>query len=144
MTAFLLDVNVLIALMDPMHDHHDTAHNWFATTGHSHWATCPMTENAILRIMGSTGYPNSPGSPAMVARMLTDLIALPGHLFWADDVSLLNSSLVDLGRLLHSRQVTDSYLLALAHAHGGKLATLDRRLIADAVRQGASTLHLIA
>jgi uncharacterized protein len=143
MTAFLPDVNVLIALMDPIHIHHDTAHHWFAAAGHRQWATCPMTENAVLRIMGSADYPNSLGSPAMVARLLVNLIALPGHIFWADDVSLLNSSLVDLDRLLHSRQVTDSYLLALASARGGRLATLDRRLITDAVADGPQALCLI-
>jgi hypothetical protein len=40
-------------------------------------------------------------------------------------------------------QVTDSYLLALAAAHGGQLATFDRRLIPDAVHNGAQSLHLI-
>jgi predicted nucleic acid-binding protein len=39
--------------------------------------------------------------------------------------------------------VTDSYLLALACAHGGKLATFDRRLVVDAVRGEAKGLHLI-
>jgi uncharacterized protein len=39
--------------------------------------------------------------------------------------------------------VTDSYLLALAQANGGKLATLDRRLITNTVHRGAESLHLI-
>ncbi|PJN94116.1 VapC toxin family PIN domain ribonuclease, partial [Amaricoccus sp. HAR-UPW-R2A-40] len=61
---FLLDVNVLIALTDPAHVAHDDAHVWFAETGRHAWATCPITENGVLRILGNPKYPNSPGSPA--------------------------------------------------------------------------------
>lgn len=48
MTDFLLDVNVLIALSDPMHIHHESAHHWFAKDGRKAWATCPLTENAFV------------------------------------------------------------------------------------------------
>jgi predicted nucleic acid-binding protein len=63
--------------------------------------------------------------------------------FWPDDVSLLDAACFDHNRLLDARQVTDSYLLGLAVAHGGRLATFDRRLVADAVRDGRAALHLI-
>lgn len=45
MTTFLLDVNVLIALVDLAHVQHDAAHDWFGQLGHLAWATCPLTEN---------------------------------------------------------------------------------------------------
>jgi toxin-antitoxin system PIN domain toxin len=141
--AFLLDANVLIALIDPAHVQHDTAHEWFAAQGRQAWATCPLTENAVLRIVGHARYPNSPGTPAAVAPLMASLCALPGHVFWPDDISLLDAEKLDPARLLSASQVTDSYLLALACAHGGKLATFDRRLIADAVVNGAQGLHLI-
>jgi uncharacterized protein len=38
--TFLLDVNVLIALIDPNHVGHDTAHEWFREMGAVSWATC--------------------------------------------------------------------------------------------------------
>jgi len=44
-TRFLLDINVLIALIDPAHIQHDRAHEWFETKGKKTWATCPLTEN---------------------------------------------------------------------------------------------------
>jgi toxin-antitoxin system PIN domain toxin len=140
---YLLDVNVLIALIDPAHVQHDRAHDWFAATGRQAWATSPHTQNGVLRIVGSARYPNSPGNPAAVAPVLSALLALDGHEFWPDSVSLLDPALADSARLLDSTQVTDSYLLALASAHGGQFATFDRRLVADAVRNGASALHLI-
>ena len=144
MTCYLLDVNVLIALIDPAHLQHDRAHDWFAATGNKAWATCPLTENGVLRVVGHPRYPNSPGTPAAVAELMTVLRNLGGHEFWPDDVTLLDSQRVDSARLLDSGQVTDSYMLALARAHGGQLATFDRRLVADAVIDGARALHRIA
>ena len=143
MTAYLLDVNVLIALVDPAHVQHDGAHDWFAQHGSKSWATCPLTENGLLRIMGHARYPNSPGTPAAVAGILTKLRALPGHVFWSDDISLMNAKLVNTARLANSAQVTDTYLLALAHAHNGKLATFDRKLVVRVVHGGAQAIHLI-
>ena len=143
MTRFLLDINVLIALIDPAHVQHDRAHEWFAATGRKAWATCPLTENGVLRIVGHARYPNSPGTPAAVAKLLTTLCILRGHEFWSDDITLLDAKRVDGSRLLDSAQVTDSYLLALARAHGGQLATFDQRLVTDAVVNGAKALHLI-
>lgn len=144
MTRFLLDVNVLIALIDPAHVQHDRAHEWFAATGKNSWATCPLTENGVLRIVGSARYPSSPGTPAAVAELFAVLRGLGGHEFWADDVSLFDDQLVDTARLLESSQITDTYLLALASRHGGMLATFDRRLVTAAVADGERALHVIA
>jgi toxin-antitoxin system PIN domain toxin len=141
--TFLLDVNVLVALIDPAHVQHDAAHDWFAKHGRKAWATCPLTENGVMRIVGHARYPNSPGTPAAVAQVMLGLCALPGHMFWPDNISLLDTRKLDATRILSSAQVTDSYLLALACAHGGKLATFDRRLVVDAVRGEAKGLHLI-
>lgn len=143
MTTYLLDVNVLIALVDPVHVQHDAAHAWFGEVGHLAWSTCPSTENGLLRIVGNPRYPNSPGSPAAVAPLLVALRQLPGHSFWPDDLSLLDGERLDANRLLSPGQVTDSYLLALACAHGGRLASFDRRLVVDAVVGGRQGLLLL-
>jgi toxin-antitoxin system PIN domain toxin len=142
-TTFLLDLNVLIALLDPTHVHHDPAHQWFAKQGRQSWATCPITENAVLRIVGNPRYPNTPGAPAIVAPLMESLCALPGHVFWPDDIRILNNPDIDSSRLLAFGQITDSYLLALARAHKGLLATFDRRLVTNALTNGAKSLHLI-
>jgi uncharacterized protein len=141
--TYLLDVNVLIALIDPTHVGHSRAHDWFHAEGARSWATCPITENGVIRIVGNSQYLNSPGTPAAVVASMQSLLAQSGHTFWPDDISLLDSTRVDASRLLTSPQVTDSYLLALACAHGGQLATLDRRLISDAVADGVRHLTLI-
>lgn len=143
MTPYLLDVNVLIALIDPTHVQHDRAHAWFAASGRRAWATCPLTENGVLRIVGNSRYPNSPGSPAAAAQLMAVFFSVKGHEFWPDDVTLLDPARVDTTRLLDSTQITDSYLLALARAHKGELATFDRHLVANAVAGGPGALHLI-
>ena len=141
--TFLLDVNVLIALIDPGHVAHDDAHAWFASRGHASWATTPITENGVIRIVGNPKYPNSPGAPAIVAEMVGKLRTLSGHKFWSDDVSLVGSADIDVSKIRTSAQVTDSYLLALAKIKGGQLATFDRRLSVAAVKAGKSALHVI-
>ena len=141
--TYLLDVNVLIALIDPAHIGHDAAHRWFSNTGSASWATCPITENGVIRIVGHPKYPNSVGSPAAVVPIVARLRALPGHVFWMDDFSLVASELVDAAQIATPGQVTDTYLLAIAVAHGGQLAAFDRRLSTRAVRRGRAGLHVI-
>ena len=144
MSTFLLDANVLIALIDPAHVHHDTAHAWFKGSGRRSWASCPLTENAVVRIVSHPKYPNCIGSPGLAVDVMARFCALPGHAFWPDSISVLDSKYIDSARLLSPAQVTDSYLLALAHAHGGRLATFDNRLVVDAVHSGRAALHLIS
>ena len=141
--TFLLDVNVLIALIDPTHVGHDAAHDWFRESGVASWATSPLTENGVLRIVGHPKYPNSAGSPAAVVPFVARLRALPGHVFWKDDLSLIGSDLVNVDQIMTPGQVTDAYLLALAVGNHGKLATFDRRLSTKAVRRGKAALHII-
>jgi toxin-antitoxin system PIN domain toxin len=142
-TRFLLDVNILIALIDPSHVQHDKAHEWFDKSGKKAWATCPLTENGVLRIVGHARYPNSPGTPASVAELMATFLAHPGHEFWPDNITLLDRQHIHAARLLNSAQVTDSYLLALAASQGGKLATFDRQLVTAAVVNGSQSLHVI-
>jgi toxin-antitoxin system PIN domain toxin len=143
MTRYLLDVNVLIALIDPAHVQHDQVHEWFARVGHKAFATCPITENGLLRIVGHPKYPNSPGPPNAVVAALLAIRSLPGHAFWSDSVSLVGNAQVDSTLLSSHSRVTDSYLLALARYNKGRLASMDHKLATEAVADGKATLALI-
>jgi predicted nucleic acid-binding protein len=112
--TFLLDVNVLIALIDPGHVAHDDAHEWFAAMGQTAWATCPITENGVIRIVGNPKYPNSPGSPSLVMEIVRKLRSLPGHSFWPDDVSPVGSGDIAATKILTSGQVTVSFSFVTA------------------------------
>jgi uncharacterized protein len=142
-TAYLLDVNVLIALVDPAHLHHDRAHSWFAKSGKKNFATCAITENGLLRIIGHPKYPNSPGPPSQVMPQLAAIRALPGHQFWPNDISLADENLIKAERLSSHVHITDTYLLALALINKGKLATLDHKLSPASVVNGLKSLELI-
>ena len=139
----LLDVNVLIALIDPQHVHHEPSHRWFQAHGGHGWATCPLTQNALLRILGNPRYPNIPGGPAVVMQLLQELLAHPTHVFWPDALSWQATGVFEAEALLHHGQITDAYLLALAVHHRGVLVSFDRRLSSRAVRGGEEALQLI-
>ena len=139
----LLDVNVLIALVDPQHVHHEPSHRWFQAHGGHGWATCPLTQNALLRILGNPRYPNSPGGPCVVVALLQQLLNHPSHVFWPDALSWDAAGVFQAEALLHHGQITDAYLLALAVHLRGVLVSFDRRLSSRSVCGGAQALQLI-
>jgi toxin-antitoxin system PIN domain toxin len=137
----LLDVNVLIALLDSDHASHDSAIDWFAKHAREGWASCPITQNGCIRIMSSPGYPNPLPVQAVIER-LAEACHQAIHEFWPDEVSLLDSNVVDSTRIHGPRQLTDTYLLALAVQHEGKLVTFDTGIPIAAVRK-ATTQNLL-
>lgn len=139
----LLDVNVVLALVDPLHSHHARAHDWFAGQGQYGWASCAITQNGAMRILGQSRYTNPVDSIAEAADIIGELCRHPAHHFLTAELSLLDSSCIDRTRLLSPGQITDTYLLALAVTHGARLASFDTRLVTDAVRGGRDALHLI-
>lgn len=142
--AYLLDVGLVIALLDRMHVAHNAANDWFSAKASAGWATCPIVENGVVRIMCQPTYPNVQESPALVAAALRRLCQLRGHEFWPDSLSFVSSPEFELSRLPSARHVTDTYLLGLAASRGGMLATLDKRIVASAVTNGARHLELVA
>jgi toxin-antitoxin system PIN domain toxin len=123
--TYLLDINVLVALFDAAHLHHDAAHRWFEAVGKASWATCPITENGLVRVLSNPAYPTVSASVEEVARRLRVFCSQPGHVFWSDDVSLRDEFRFKLLRVRGHQQITDLYLAALTARQGGKLATFD-------------------
>jgi hypothetical protein len=123
----LLDVNVLIALIDPAHEFHLTAHAWFQANRKYNWATCPITENGCLRILSKPGYPFPGLTIARVREIMVELSRVEGHQFWPDSVSLLDADQVDLSGTAPGN-LTDLYLLRLAVEFKGRLVTFDRTI----------------
>ena len=136
----LLDVNLLIALLQPDHVHHGLAHGWWSANRSGGWASCPLTQNGFVRILSQPRYPK-PMSTAAALALLAEQTVETDHAFWPDDISLLDSQRFDFGRILGPKQLTDIYLLALAIEHGGRLATFDRTIPVGAVR-GAEPRHV--
>lgn len=137
----LLDVNVLIALHDQQHVHHQISALWFRQHAARGWASCPLTQNGAVRVMSQPAYPQ-PAPLAALLAMFGRSFADPSHAFWPDDISLADGTVFDSQRIHGHRQVTDIYLLGLAVAHGGSFVTLDARIPLSAVH-GAEPDHLI-
>jgi uncharacterized protein len=137
----LFDVNLLIAIIDEGHEHHWKAHEWWTANIADGWATCPLTENGMVRVMSQSGY-KAPISATFAIDLLAEQIGKSDHAFWADDISLRDNERIDPDRILGPNQITDAYLLALAVKHGGRLATFDRSITLGAVR-GAEPRHLV-
>jgi uncharacterized protein len=115
----LLDANVLIALLVEDHVHHGAAENWFVGMS-GNFATCPITQGSLIRLLIREGQ------PASAAReILNGTTADPRHEFWPDDVSYTD---VPAHGIIGHRQVTDAYLAQLSRAHGSRLATFDQAM----------------
>jgi uncharacterized protein len=136
----LLDVNVLIALFNDTHVHHEVAHDWFDDHRAFGWATCAITENGFLRILSHPGA-EVENDRATLFASLRKFCASGHHDFWADRVSLRDETLFASSPIVSSRHLTDVYLLGLATRMGGTLATFDAGIPLDAVR-GATRHNL--
>jgi len=141
--AALLDVNVLIALFNEHHIHHDAAHDWFADHGDQRWATCPLTENAFLRVLSDPSQRAVRLPLSTLADHLGRFCLDERHEFWPDNLSMHDASLFDLSLLHGHRQLTDVYLLGLAVRRGGRLVTFDHSIPISVVR-GATRASLEA
>ena len=131
----LLDVNVVIALLDPDHAFHERAHDWWATQTKLGWASCPITENGVVRVMSNPHYSQKARfTPGDLISRLQKFAEQTNHEFWPDDVSLRDDTVFATGRIHSSRQLTDLYLLGLAVRHGGRLATFDKGIPVSAAR----------
>ena len=119
---YLLDVNALIALGFLEHEFHQRVSAWVETLKDGDSATCPITELGFVRVLSAA--PAYSFTVAQSSRVLKQLKQARHFIFVADDR--------DISRLPRwvktARQTTDGHLAELAEAHGGRLATLDRKI----------------
>lgn len=137
----LFDVNVLLALADDDHIHHARALGWWRENDEHGWASCPLTQNGFVRISSQPSYAGHWPVPTALQQLQMQM-ARPDHVFWADDISIVDPAHFDHSRLLGPRQLNDVYLLALAMKNGGRFVTFDRSIPLSVVR-GADPQHLV-
>lgn len=136
----LFDVNVLIALLQPDHVHHVLTQRWWEANQLYGWASCPLTQNGFLRVVSQPNYLR-PMPISRAVDVLAEGMEGTDHVFWPDDISLVDPALFDHDRILGPKQLTDIFLLGLAVKHDGRLATLDHAIPLSAVR-GAQPQHI--
>jgi toxin-antitoxin system PIN domain toxin len=124
--GYLLDANVLIALAWPEHSENERAGRWFARHARGGWATCPITQAALVRVLSNPAFSERALTPSGALQVLSRNVAVPGHHFWSDSIGVREAMERMPGVLTGHRQITDAYLIALAIRNKGRLATLDR------------------
>ena len=130
---------------NPQHVYHILAHYWFAQHISAGGATCPLTQDVLLHILGMLHpyYPNSSDPLVAVMLLLIGLLSHPHHQCWADELSWSATTAIRGDQVLAHGQITDVYLLALAvHLHGS-LASFDSPINTRVVPGGQDALHLI-
>ena len=124
--TWLVDGNVLLALLLEDHIHHERVHRWFSELREDRFATCPVTQGTLLRVHMRVSVE---GTAAASWEALRAVSGHPAHEWWDDALDYLD---VPHRNLQGHRQVTDAWLAELARRRGGRVATLD---------SGFATLH---
>lgn len=102
MTAALLDANVLFALATSEHPHRGVCTKWFNTRGDANFATCAITEGALLQFVLRTQQSTCVN---LALALLRAIQLLPGHVFIDHAPSYLDA---DLNAIPGHRQLTDA------------------------------------
>jgi toxin-antitoxin system PIN domain toxin len=141
--TFLLDLNLLLILHDPLHPHYKLVSRWFAHRPSRRFATCPITQSGFISLLtrGIAGL--APMEMAEARSALEHLIQQPGHVFWPDTPTWPDATKSLFARMQGHRQTTDAYLLGLAIHNHGKLATLDRGIRHLAGQEFAANVEII-
>jgi toxin-antitoxin system PIN domain toxin len=121
--GFLLDVNVLVALCEEEHIHHQKAMRWFDASAGAGWGICPYSETGFLRLMTNPRVGDHSFEEA--STILADLTSLPGFRFWP--ISHRSSDLIQpfLARIYGHQQIVDAVMFGLALKMQGVFVTLD-------------------
>lgn len=132
---------MLLALFDPEHIHHVRALAWWSANRADGWASCPLTQNGFVRVISGVRYPR-PRRVVDAMTLISAQTAEPGHVFWSDNIAIVDNEFFDRSRILGPKQITDAYLLGLAVKNGGRLVTLDRGVSTRTVRS-AEERHVV-
>jgi hypothetical protein len=116
--TWLLDGNILAALMIDTHVHHGAARRWLESH-RDHFASCSVSQGALLRVHMVMAADHSAGA---AWRSLAAVESHPRHEFWDDGFGYRH---VPHRHLQGPKQVTDAWLAQLARRRSGKVATFD-------------------
>lgn len=124
----LLDLNVLIALLDPTHSLYQKAEDWFISSGKESWGICPLTESGFVRVTTSPVMQASQRKLTDAIAVLEELATRPGYRYWPITETWISLTAPFADRITGHQQVTDAYLLGMAIKEDGVLVTFDRGL----------------
>jgi predicted nucleic acid-binding protein len=124
---YLLDVNVVIALLTEGHIHYDLVTDWFTQDPNLQWALCAYSEAGFLR------YAIAPHSSYITLKeatvILTEFTRRPGYHYLPVTADWYTLCGAFLERIFGHKQITDAYLLGLALRENMVLVTLDKTIL---------------
>jgi uncharacterized protein len=130
MSVYLLDINLLVALLWTNHEQHEPASEWFQKRHKSGWATCPLTQAGFIRVSSNPRvFPDAP-PPTKALEILSSNLSHPSHRFFKDDISLADAVRPFADRFSGHQQTTDAYLFGLALNKRSVFATFDKGIAA--------------
>lgn len=128
MSRALLDANMLLALLWPGHAGHGEAMAWFGKTGRRAWASNPLTQLGVLRLLTNPKVTYGAVSAPAALEVLNDATRHEGHEFWPLNQEVTAALRPLCGSLTGYRQWADALLLAQAAEHDGVVVTFDSGL----------------
>ena len=143
MSRYLLDVNVLLALVWPHYQGHESAHTWFVKSGCHGWATNPLTQLGMVRLLTNPAVMQGAVSAGAALEALADLTRHEGHEFWPLDREIAACLRPVSSTLRGHRQWTDAMLLWHAKERGGVLVSFDSCLRSMAGRDLAAHVLIL-
>jgi uncharacterized protein len=128
MKQCLADVNVLLPLLVPHHEHHDMALQWFENLRAGEAVLCRFVQLALIRLLGNRTIMREFVLSATAAWQIVEDLMEDERLEFAAEPASLDSV---FPRLLTypvptNSLVADAYLAAFAIAGTMRLATLDQ------------------
>lgn len=105
------------------------------------WASCPVTEGGLLRILGNSARVGEHLPLPKLIELLNNFCDNSRHHFWPDALSLRDERVFNVEAVRGHQQLTDVYLLGLAVKRGARFVTLDHRVPLGAV-SGATRASL--
>jgi predicted nucleic acid-binding protein len=96
-----------------------------------------VTQLGFIRLSANPAFTRFARTPREAVQLLRSMVLHPRHAFLAESGPLIDASFESVAsRLLGHQQVTDAYLIALAHVNGLRLVTFDRRIQAISPFEG--------
>jgi uncharacterized protein len=125
MKRHLLDVNILIAIIWPSHQEHASARSWFEKSGYQLWASNPLTQLGVLRLLTNPALTYGMVSVTAALTLLNKATQHSKHEFWPLDRTVATSLGPVISRVRGYKQWTDALLLCQAAERDGVLVTFD-------------------
>jgi predicted nucleic acid-binding protein len=125
-SRYLLDVNVVIALLFQDHFHYELVTGWFSTPD-LQWSVCAFAEAGFLR--HATAPHPWQLTMAEATELIKQLTRHPNCQYLPVDADWQALCSPFFPRLQGTKQVTDAYLLGLAVRGGLVLVTMDKGIL---------------